>query len=331
MAKNYYDVLGVKKSASADEIKKAFRKLAQKHHPDAGGDEETFKQINEAYEVLSDPQKRKMYDRFGTVDGFNAQQAGRAGGWSGAQGWPGGGRTYTYTSTGGSGDFDWADIFSSIRNGDGAFGSDWDFNVNRAEKGRDLRATVLLTFEEAFKGTNKRVTIRVPSTGETESITVKVPAGAQDGGKLRYRGRGEYGRNGGKRGDLYIITKLKAHPLYKRDKADVCMDLPVSLDEALLGTSVVIPTPDGSLVKLRIPAGTRDGKILRVRGKGAPKLKGTGSGDLRVTVKVSYPKTMNAEQKKAIEAYRAASPAAEGLRSNISAEVTRIKNSKVRA
>jgi curved DNA-binding protein len=190
---------------------------------------------------------------------------------------------------------------------------------------------VLLTFEEAFKGTNKRVTIKVPSTGETESITVKVPAGAQDGGKLRYRGRGEYGRNGGKRGDLYIITKLKAHPLYKRDKADVCMDLPVSLDEALLGTSVVIPTPDGSLVKLRVPAGTRDGKVLRVRGKGAPKLKGSGSGDLRVTVKVSYPKTMNAEQKKAIEAYRAASPAAEGLRSNIGAEVTRIKSSKVRA
>ena len=184
--KSYYDILGVKKSASADEIKKAFRKLARKHHPDAGGDEETFKEINEAYEVLSDPEKKKQYDTFGTVGNF-AQQPG---GWQGGA-WPGGGRrTYTYTSTGGSGSgFDWSDIFSNIRSGDGAFGSDWDFNVNRAQNGRDLQTSIELTFDEAFRGTTKQVSVRIPSTGETESIKVKVPAGAVDGGKLRFRQR----------------------------------------------------------------------------------------------------------------------------------------------
>lgn len=329
MAKNYYDVLGVKKSASPDEIKKAFRKLAAKYHPDAGGDEEKFKEINEAYEVLSDPEKKKQYDRFGTVGNFGQQPQG---GWAGGA-WPGGaGRTYTYTSTGGNGsgfggfDFgDIGDIFNNIRNGDGAFGSDWDFNVNRERVGHDLQAQITLSFEEAFSGATKKVSVRIPSTGETESVTVKVPAGAVDGGKLRFRGRGEYGQNGGSRGDLLIITKIKEHPLYARDKADVLMDLPVSLDEALLGTSVVIPTPDGSLVKMRVPAGTRDGKVLRVRGKGAKKLKGSGTGDLKVKVKVEFPSKLNAAQRKAIEDFRAASPDTGGLRKNIEAQIERAK------
>lgn len=320
--KSYYDILGVKKSASADEIKKAFRKLARKYHPDAGGDEETFKEINEAYEVLSDPEKKKQYDTFGTVGNFSQQPGGRQGG-----AWPGGGRrTYTYTSTGGSGaGFDWGDIFSNIRNGDGAFGTDWDFNVNRAQSGRDLQTSIELTFDEAFRGTTKQVSVRIPSTGETESIKVKVPAGAVDGGKLRYRQRGEYGSGGGKRGDLIIVTKIKEHPVYRRDHADVLMDLPVSVDEAILGARIVVPTPDGSLVKLRIPAGTQDGRVLRVKGKGARDVKGSGNGDLKVKIKVAIPRSLNAEQRAAIEKFRDASPDPARLRANIDAQVARVK------
>lgn len=320
--KSYYDILGVKKSASADEIKKAFRKLARKHHPDAGGDEETFKEINEAYEVLSDPEKKKQYDTFGTVGNF-AQQPG---GWQGGT-WPGGGRrTYTHTSTGGSGSgFDWSDIFSNIRSGDGAFGSDWDFNVNRTQNGRDLQTSIELTFDEAFKGTTKQVSVRIPSTGETESIKVKVPAGAVDGGKLRFRQRGEYGSGGGRRGDLIIVTKIKEHPVYRRDHADVLMDLPVSVEEAILGTRIVVPTPDGSLVKLRIPAGTQDGRVLRVKGKGAHDVKGSGNGDLKVKIKVAIPRSLNAEQRAAIEKFRDASPDPAQLRTNIDAQVARVK------
>ena len=320
--KSYYDILGVKKSASADEIKKAFRRLARKHHPDAGGDEETFKEINEAYEVLSDPEKKKQYDTFGTVGNF-AQQPG---GWQGGT-WPGGGRrTYTHTSTGGSGSgFDWSDIFSNIRSGDGAFGSDWDFNVNRTQNGRDLQTSIELTFDEAFKGTTKQVSVRIPSTGETESIKVKVPAGAVDGGKLRFRQRGEYGSGGGRRGDLIIVTKIKEHPVYRRDHADVLMDLPVSVEEAILGTRIVVPTPDGSLVKLRIPAGTQDGRVLRVKGKGAHDVKGSGNGDLKVKIKVAIPRSLNAEQRAAIEKLRDASPDPAQLRTNIDAQIARVK------
>ena len=320
MPKSYYDILGVKKNASADEIKRAFRKLAQKHHPDAGGDEETFKQINEAYEVLSDPEKKKQYDTFGTVGDFaHGQQAG----WSG--GWPGGGtRTYTYSSNDGSA-FDWGDIFSNIRSGEGAFGSNWDFNINRKRRGQDLQASIELSFEEAFSGTTKKVSIRVPSTGETETVTVKVPQGAVDGGRLRYKNKGEYGENGGERGDLLVVTKIRKHPVFERDKADVLMDLPVGIDEALLGASIVVPAPDGSRVKLRVPAGTQDGRVLRVKGKGAKRLKEKGFGDLRVKVVVYFPHELNDAQREAIEAFAAASPPHEALRKEIEMQGERVQ------
>ena len=315
--KSYYDILGVDKKASPDEIKKAFRKQAQKHHPDAGGDEETFKQINEAYAVLSDPEKKKQYDRFGAVGGFGGQQAG---------GWPGGGpfggtRSYTYTSNGQG--FDFSDIFTNMKNGDGAFGSNWDFNVNRAQKGHDLQARVSLTFDEAFRGTTKKVSIRIPSTGETQTVTVKVPAGAVDGGKLRYREKGEYGSNGGKRGDLLIVTGVQEHPVFSRDGADVLMDLPVSLDEAVLGTSIVVPTPAGSRVKVRVPAGTQDGRVLRVKGQGAKRVKGNGTGDFNIKVRVCVPGNINEAQRAAIDAFRKASPAPEGLRTAIEQQLAR--------
>ncbi len=306
--KSYYDILGVSKSASQDEIKKAFRKLAQKHHPDAGGDEEKFKQINEAYAVLSDPKKKEQYDRFGTVGDFAGGNP--FAGYSGGN--PFGG--------GAGGGFNWGDIFGNMANGDGAFGTNWDFRVNHAAKGKDLQASIQLSFDEAFSGCQKKVSIRIPSTGETETVTAKIPAGAQDGGKLRFKGKGEYGIQGGKRGDLVVVTRVAEHPLYKRDKADVILTLDVDVVEAALGTSVVIPAPDGTRVKLRVPAGTQTDRQLRVKGKGAPHLKGkgTGNGDLLVKVRVNTPSKLNDEQKAALEALRQTLPDPATLRPEIS-------------
>ena len=212
--KTFYDVLGVQKNASDQEIKKAFRKLAQKYHPDAGGDEAKFKEISEAYDTLSDPKKRKEYDQmlmFGGIPGA-------------------GGGGYTYT--GGAGAGGWSDIFSSIFNGDGAFGSDWASGfggmggaaggaraANRPRKGSDLSLSVDVSAEDAFRGVTHKVTYRIPSTGEQQTITVTVPAGAVDGGKLRYKRRGEYGVNGGERGDLVVTTNVAEHPLFKRKGA----------------------------------------------------------------------------------------------------------------
>jgi curved DNA-binding protein len=299
--KNYYDVLGVKESASADEIKKAFKKLARKHHPDAGGDEQKFKEISEAYEVLNDKDKRGEYDTYLKYGAYSGTSA------AGGRGAGGGWRTVvTDFGEGGFGGF--ADMFERIRHGEGAFGTDWEFPQRQA-KGRDTQVTLEVSFDEAFKGVEKRVTVR-GGDGNEQKIDVKVPAGAVDGGKLRYKGRGGAGVGGGPNGDLVIVTSIKAHELYKRHGANVEMDLPVSAVEAMLGTQVVVPAPDGSKVKLRIPAGTQDGQVLSMAGKGAPRVKGTGHGDLKVRVAVVVPKELNAEQRAALEGYMAATDAA---------------------
>ena len=278
-SKTFYDVLGVKRDASDDDIKKAFRKLAAKYHPDAGGDEQKFKEVSEAYTTLSDPQKR-----------------------------------YTYTTNVGG---DWSDIFSNIRNGEGAF-SGFDFSSifggagagaraaqNRPTKGRDLTMSVDVSAEEAFRGATRKATYRVPSTGEEQTLTIKIPAGAVDGGKLRYRGRGEYGTAGGERGDLVITTHVAEHPIFKRDGADVRMDLPISAFEAALGATVDVPTPDGTEVRLKVPAGTQDGKTFRFRDLGAPNVKRKGArGTLYVTVRVKVPTMLSKKERDALTALR---------------------------
>ena len=318
---DYYKTLGVSRTASADEIKKAFRKLARTHHPDAGGDEAKFKEINEAYEVLSDDKKRQLYDQYGTAN-ENQIPWGGAGGQGAGFNYEdifggGNGGTYTYTSGGGGGGFggiDWSDILDSIRSGNGAFGSDWDFGANKKQRGQDMSVTLDVTFDEAFKGTTKRVTVRVPGKSESETIDVKVPEGARDGGRLRYKGKGAPGENGGEAGDLLITTHITEHPYYRRDKADVIVDLPISVAEAALGTSVVVPAPDGTKVKVKVPAGTQDGRILNIKGKGARDVKSKGSdarGDLKIKVNVKVPTDMNDEQKAAMEAFLAATPKTE--------------------
>lgn len=297
--KNYYDVLGVKKTASQDEIKKAFRKLARKHHPDAGGEEETFKSINEAYEILSDADKRKQYDQYGQ--------------YFGAQGPPPGygqnpsGRTYSGAGGGGyqQADFDMGDlgdIFGSMFGGGstgGRFGG-FDFGRRGPARGADLQLETTITFDQAFKGT--QVSVQHPSGGD---ITVNIPAGATDGGKLRFKGKGADGEAGAPKGDLYVITHIAGHQYYKRDGADVIMSLPLTFAEAAMGTEVKLPLPGGGQAKLKIPAGTQEGRVFRMAGKGAPKLKGSGHGDLKVKVSVVVPKKLTDKQLELLEEYAA--------------------------
>lgn len=301
---NYYDVLGVGKNASDDEIKKAFRKLAAKYHPDAGGDEAKFKEISEAYNTLSNSDKRKEYDQLLMFGGIPGADFGGSGGRN---------RTYTYTGTGG---VNWEDILGGMRSGDGAFGG-FDFSsifggaaggaraANRPSKGGDLTLEVNVSAQEAFAGTQRKVSFTVPSTGERQTLTVKVPAGAVDGGKLRYRGRGEYGINGGARGDLVVTTRVAEHPLWKRDGADVRMELPISVFEAALGAQVTVPAPNGEVVRLKVPAGTQDGKVFRFRDLGAPDVKNKGvKGALYVTVRVQVPTHLSDAERKALTTLR---------------------------
>lgn len=311
---DYYKTLGVPRNADADQIKKAFRRLAREHHPDAGGDEAKFKEINEAYEVLSDEKKRSLYDQYGTANENRIPN-----------GWGAGGANVGDMFSGfGS----WADILESIRSGEGAFGS-WNFSGftgNRGAqqggcgggcnsgcgshsgpmRGQDMNVTLKVSFQEAFDGVEKRVTVRIPGKQDPETFVVKVPAGAVDGGRLRYRGKGAPSTMGGEPGDLLVTTKIEPHPYFERNGANVIVNTPVTVAEAALGTSVVVPAPDGTRIRVKVPSGTQDGTILTVRGKGAAKVKGEGKGDLQVKVAVKVPTEMNEEQKKAMEAYLAA-------------------------
>ena len=295
---DYYKTLGVPRNASADEIKKAYRKLARKHHPDAGGEESKFKEINEAYEVLSDDKKRDLYDQYGTA---NTNQIPQGWGGASAQGNP--------FSGGGFGS--WADILESIRRGEGAFGG-FDFSgfgggQPRPQRGQDMNVSLKVTFDEAFRGTEKRVTVRVPGKSEKETLTVKIPEGAVDGGRLRFKGKGGLGSNGGAQGDLLITTTISPHPYYQRKGADVLVELPITIAEAALGASIVVPAPDGAKVRVKIPAGTQNETILTIKGKGAVDVKRkTNTGDLKIKVLVKVPQTLNEEQRKALEDFEAA-------------------------
>ena len=224
----YYDILGVKRPASQDEIKAAFHKLAAKHHPDRGGDESKFKEISEAYNTLSDEKKRKEYDQLLMFGG----------------GIPGAGGPRGYNVN--VGNVDWQQMFTNMRAGDGAFGP-FDFSTffgggmpgnARPQRAGDLKMTIDVTAEEAFTGATRKVSYRIPSTKEEQTITVKIPAGAVDGGKLRYKGRGEYNPANGSRSDLVITTHVLEDPIFKRDGADVRMEVPISMYEAALGAQI---------------------------------------------------------------------------------------------
>ena len=357
--RDYYEVLGVSKGASDDEIKKAYRKLAKQYHPDLNPGDKTaeakFKEVNEAYEVLSDKDKRAKYDQFGHagVDpNFGAGAGGPFGGFSGAD----------------FGDIDLGDIFGSFFGG-GFGGSSSSSRRNGPMKGDTLRAGVTISFEEAAFGCEKEIilnreescdachgtgcepgttaeicpncrgtgTVRIQRGGgaftfattttcpkcggsgkiihqpcktcngsgsvrKQRKITVKIPAGIDNGQAVSLRGQGGAGRNGGPAGDLIISVTVRPHAFFKRDGTSVYMEQPVSFLQATLGAELEIPTIDGK-VKWNLPEGTQPGTTFRLRGKGIPSIDGRGRGDQFVTVQVQVPRNLNREQKEALHAY----------------------------
>lgn len=351
----FYDRLGVSKNASQDEIKKAYRKLSKKYHPDINkepGAEEKYKEVQEAYETLSDEQKRAAYDQYGA--------AGANGGFGGAGGFGG------FDGAGGFGGFE--DIFSSFFGGGGS-----SRNPNAPRQGDDLQYRVNLTFEEAIFGTEKEVKynresscrtcnglgakpgtspvtcgrchgsgvinvdtqtplgmmrrqvtcdvchgtgqeIKEPcqtchGTGhekQSHKVSVKIPAGVETGQQIRLAGQGEAGFNGGPYGDLFVIINVNPSDKFTRDGSTIYYTLNISFVQAALGDTVEVPTVHGN-VEMTIPAGTQTGKTFRLKGKGAPRLRGGSQGDQHVTVKIVTPTKLNDAQKEALLAFAKAS------------------------
>lgn len=338
--KDYYDVLGVDENASQEEIKQAYRKMAKKYHPDVSDEpdaEERFKEASEAYEVLSDEEKKAKYDRFGHA-GVDQDGAGRGGF--------------------GQGDFNsFDDIFDMF------FGGGKGGRRNARRKGADLKYNLTIDFEEAVFGTEKEITVprtekcdncngsgaepgsdvdtcakcngtgkikfqqntplgqfvqtktcdRCNGSGEfvedpcpvcngkgkvkqRRSVTVNVPAGVENGSRLRMRGEGEAGKNGGPAGDLFVVIRIRSHKLFERQGDDILCEVPISFVQAILGDEIEVPTLDGK-VKFKIPEGTQPGTSFRLNDKGVPHLKGRGRGDQHIKVKVVIPEELDAEQK----------------------------------
>ena len=290
--KDYYQSLGVERAASAEEIKKAFRKLARQFHPDVAKDkkkaEEKFKEINEAYEVLSDPDKRKRYDELGSgwKSGAEFRPPPGSGGFGGGprshRPGPGGGVEFEFNNTGFSDFFE--QLFGARRRAAG-FQSPGGFDRDSApETSRDIEGDILVPLEEARRGAVRTVTVRRDST--TDSHQVKIPAGITEGQRLKIAGRGEGG------GDLYLRVRLAKHPDFEVDGHHLLHELELAPWEAALGAEIGVPTLDGP-VNIKIPAGTPSGRKLRVRGRGLGK-----DGDLIVTTRIVVPTHLSDAQKK---------------------------------
>ena len=293
---DYYKTLGVDKNASDSDLKKAYRKLAMKYHPDhAKGDkssEEKFKQISEAYAVLSDPEKRKQYDQFGTA-GFQQR----------------------YSQEDIFRNFDFSDIFrefgfgsdaSGGRSGGvkfsfGGGGSPFGFGGGPAQqqvKGSDLVYELGLTIQEISTGTRKTITFQ--HEGRTENLTVKIPKGMVSGKKVRIAGKGEQSPYGGPPGDLYIQSKVLNDPQYYLKGYDLYIDRNIKLSEALLGATVSVPMLDGKSVNLKVPPATKPNTKMRIPGRGIPHMKGSGIGDLFVRILIPLPAKLTKEQRKLV-------------------------------
>jgi curved DNA-binding protein len=314
--KDYYATLGVNKSATADDIKQAYRKLARKYHPDVNpGDkvaEAKFKEVNEAYEVLSDPDKRRKYDQFGqywnrvgtgaggwpsgagaatdfsgfdfsqygSFDEFINELLGRFGGTT-----PGGSRGYSYrTNVGGPGFNNGFNDYSGFGNTDTAVG-------------QDLESKIVLSLSEAFHGVQKRINVN------GEIITVRIPAGAKPGSRIRIKGKGQINPYSRQRGDLYLVVEIQPHNFFQFEGENLVGELPITPDEAVLGASVEVPTPDGS-VTMNIPAGIRSGQVMRLRGKGWRNPKGD-RGDQLVRIVIVPPKNLTPTEREYYEKIRA--------------------------
>jgi curved DNA-binding protein len=301
--RDYYETLGVSKGSSADDIKSAFRKLARKHHPDLAKDkktaEEKFKEINEAYEVLSDPEKRKKYDEYGANwqhagNGFGgAAGGGGGGGYGGFPGGNGGQGDASDFHFGGTGYSDFFEQFFGTRRGRG-YGGGVEFEET-PQRGRDVEADILVTLDEVLNGATRQISFRKGNSPQVQTYTVKIPKGVREGQRIRLAGQGGAGAAHGEAGDLYLRVKLQQHPDYRFEGTDVHYDAEIAPWVAVLGGEVTIPTPDGR-AKLKLPAGTQNGKKFRIPGRGLPE-KGGGRGDFYAIVEIAVPESISPEQK----------------------------------
>ena len=308
--KDYYSVLGVSKTASDDEIKRAYRKLARKYHPDLNpGDkaaEAKFKELNEANEVLGDPDKRKKYDELGANWRNYEQQAahGPAGGWPGA-----GGGTYRTVSPeemqdifGGS---SFSDFFQTFFGGaDAHHPASGRQSRTRSKRGADVEAQTDLTLEEAFRGTTRRAVVQ--RNGKEHAVEVRIPAGIKDGARVRAAGEGGGAPQGGTAGDLYLSVRVLPHSRFERRGQDLHMRLPVPVTTAVLGGEVEVPTLAGTTLRLKIPELTGAGRLFRLRGHGMPTVGSIDDrGDLYATADIQIPAVLSPEERKHYEALRA--------------------------
>jgi len=313
--KDYYATLGVAKTATDKEIKTAYRKLARKYHPDVNpGDksaEAKFKELNEAYEVLGDPEKRRKYDELGAnwrlyeqAGAAGGPGAGPFGGWTVNVGGPGGGfRTMTEEEMRemfGT-DNPFSDFFNTFFGGVGFEpGRRTRTGRARARKGRDVEQEITLTLEEADKGTRRRLALK--HDGHARTVDVRIPAGVADGSRVRVPGEGERGTGGAPAGDLYLRARLAPHPRFERRGRDLYTKVPVPLTVAVLGGEVEVPALNGRTLRLKIPPTTQNGQVFRLRGQGMtlPGKAGERS-DLYATVDVQLPRHLNAEQRAKFE------------------------------
>ena len=312
--KDYYSVLGVKKDASADEIKKAYRKLARKYHPDVNpGDkkaEEMFKKVSEAHDALADPEKRKIYDEFGEDGlkaGFDADQARQWRQYSSGGGRGGPGYYSDFSFNGGNVNYSGLNDFLRDMFGGGGGGGAQGFSgrphARGPQKGGNIESNLEVDFVTAVKGGSTRISLRKETpTGsyQTETIDVNVPPGVDNGSKIRLAGKGGPGAQGGPAGDLFITISVRPHKLFKREGDSLRIDLPVTVAEAMKGAEISVPTLSGP-VQLKAPPGTKSGQTLRLRGKGVPNLKTKTPGDMFVTIRVQVPATNDPEAIKAAE------------------------------
>jgi molecular chaperone DnaJ len=341
MAKSLYESLGVSKNASQHEIKKAYRKLVREVHPDRNpGSEERFKEVQSAYDVLSDPEKRKQYDAVGSTNGRFGPAPG--------------GTTFDF------GDFDLGDIFGGLFNRGGRGGAE---QQPRGQRGNDVEVEVRVAFDDALQGAEVTVPVqlelachtchgtgaapgtapvvcpRCEGTGvvatsqglfalqqpcprchgmgsivetpcptchgagrerRTKRFKVRIPAGAKDGTRIKLRGKGEAGYGGAQAGDLFVVVRVEPSKIYERRGDDLVVLVSVSYSTAALGGTVEVPTPEGA-VSLKVPAGTEDGKLLRIKGRGAARLKGSGKGDVLARIRIQVPKKVSKKQRELLE------------------------------
>lgn len=298
--RDVYEVLGVDKATSKQDIRKAYRKLAKKYHPDINkekGSEEKFKEVKEAYEILNDDQKRAEYDQFGHASTRQGSGGGQGFGFGG-QG-PGRGQGFGGQSSGGNQGFE--DIFETF------FGGGVRQDPNAPRQGNDLQYTMTLTFEEAIFGKETRIKTskKDDGTGRVQkqvTLKVSIPAGINEGQKIKLSGKGEAGINGGPPGDLYIVVHIRSHELYVREGNNIFSELPISFAQATLGGKVEAPTLHGN-VKLKIPAGTQTGKTFRLKGKGVPNVNGNSQGDQHIQVRVITPKNLTSRAKELLKEF----------------------------